>query len=65
VHFAATKGVVRRTGLGLSFSYGIIKIHQEEIRVESQPGEGTTFTVMLPIKGCDDTASATDERAVQ
>ena len=63
--FYTTKGEVKGTGLGLSVSYGIIKKHQGEIRVESQPGEGTTFTVLLPIKGCIDTASAPGERAVQ
>jgi len=63
--FYTTKGEVKGTGLGLSVSYGIIKKHQGEIRVESQPGEGTTFTVLLPIKGCIDTASATNENAVQ
>jgi len=36
--------------LGLSVSYGIIKKHHGEFRVESQPGEGATFTVLLPIK---------------
>ena len=39
------------TGLGLSVSYGIVKNHQGEIRVESQLEVGTTFTVLLPIKG--------------
>jgi two-component system, NtrC family, sensor kinase len=36
------------TGLGLSVSYGIIKNHKGEIRVESKVGVGTTFTVELP-----------------
>ncbi len=48
--FYTTKGAVKGTGLGLSVSYGIVKKHHGEIRVESQPGEGTTFTVLLPIK---------------
>jgi signal transduction histidine kinase len=34
----------------LSISYGIIKNHQGEITVDSQPGEGATFTVLLPVK---------------
>jgi len=49
--FYTTKSAVKGTGLGLSVSYGIVKNHQGEIRVESEPGEGSTFTVLLPIKG--------------
>lgn len=49
--FYTTKPEVKGTGLGLSVSYGIIKNHQGEIRVESSPEAGTTFTVLLPIKG--------------
>ncbi|RMF27182.1 MAG: histidine kinase, partial [Chloroflexi bacterium] len=37
------------TGLGLSISYGIIERHGGRIEVESQPGEGATFTVRLPV----------------
>jgi signal transduction histidine kinase len=37
-------------GLGLSVAYGIITRHNGEITVESQPGEGTTFTIKLPAK---------------
>jgi len=48
--FFTTKPEVKGTGLGLSVSYGIIKFHNGEICVESQPGEGATFTVLLPIK---------------
>lgn len=57
--FYTTKQAVKGTGLGLSVSYGIIKQHQGEIRVESQPGQGTTFIVVLPIKGDDAAAAAT------
>jgi signal transduction histidine kinase len=48
--FFTTKPEVKGTGLGLSVSYGIIKNHHGEFRVDSQPGKGATFTVLLPIK---------------
>jgi len=38
------------TGMGLAVSYNIIKNHKGCIDVESKAGEGTTFTVMLPVK---------------
>ena len=46
--FFSTKGE-GGTGLGLSVSYGIVKNHKGDIRVESKPGVGTTFTVELPL----------------
>jgi len=45
--FFSTKGV-SGTGLGLSVSYGIIKNHAGNIKVESEVGVGTTFTIELP-----------------
>ncbi len=45
--FFSTKGE-GGTGLGLSVSYGIIKNHHGEIRVDSMVGVGTTFTIELP-----------------
>jgi len=47
--FFTTKPVGQGTGLGLSVSYEIVKKHGGEIKVQSKAGEGTTFTVMLPI----------------
>ena len=46
--FFTTKTAVKETGLGLSVSYGIVKAHGGDILVESPPGQGTTFTVILP-----------------
>jgi two-component system, NtrC family, sensor kinase len=47
--FFTTKPVGEGTGLGLSISYGIIRRHGGTINVASQPGQGTTFTITLPV----------------
>jgi signal transduction histidine kinase len=48
--FFTTKPVGQGTGLGMSICYDIIKNHGGQIEIESEPGEGTTFTVVLPIQ---------------
>jgi PAS domain S-box-containing protein len=47
--FFTTKKPGEGTGLGLSIIYGIVRDHGGVIAVESKPGEGTTFTVSLPL----------------
>jgi len=47
--FFTTKPLGQGTGLGLSIAYGIVKMHHGAIQVKSRVGEGTTFTVTLPV----------------
>jgi signal transduction histidine kinase len=46
--FFTTKPAGQGTGLGLSVTYGIIKDHGGDIRIEDVPGGGTRFVVSLP-----------------
>jgi signal transduction histidine kinase len=48
--FFTTKPIGSGTGLGLSLSYGIIQKHNGQIEVQSEPGQGTTFRITLPIR---------------
>lgn len=47
--FFTTKPIGQGTGLGLSFSFGIITDHGGTIRVENEPGQGARFTIDLPV----------------
>ena len=47
--FFTTKPTGEGTGLGLSLSYDIIKAHDGEIKVKTEKGEYTAFTILLPI----------------
>lgn len=47
--FFTTKEAGAGTGLGLSVSYGIIEKHGGQITVDSEVGEGSTFTIRLPV----------------
>ena len=48
--FFTTKPTGVGTGLGLSLSYDIVKAHGGEIKVETKEGEGSEFTVQIPVK---------------
>ena len=47
--FFTTKDVGKGTGLGLSITYGIVREHGGDIRVESKEGEGSMFIIDLPV----------------
>jgi two-component system NtrC family sensor kinase len=47
--FFTTKAIGRGTGLGLSITYGIVHEHDGSIRCDSAVGQGTQFTVALPL----------------
>jgi signal transduction histidine kinase len=47
--FRATEGSARGTGLGLSIARSIVELHGGSLTVESQPEQGSIFTVRLPI----------------
>jgi two-component system, NtrC family, sensor kinase len=48
--FYSTKGDGKGVGLGLSMVYGIIREHNGTIEVQSEPGQGTTFKMVLPVE---------------
>lgn len=51
--FFTTKPAGKGSGLGLSVSYGIIKEHNGEIRLESEEGKGAEFIIALPLMDDD------------
>ncbi len=61
--FFTTKQQGEGTGLGLSVVYGIVTNHQGFIDVESEPDQGTTFRICLPIPKSRETAIEVTEQA--
>jgi len=48
--FFSTK-MEKGTGLGLWVSHGVVQAHGGTLKVRSRPGQGTTFTITLPVAG--------------
>jgi signal transduction histidine kinase len=63
--FFTTKEAGKGTGLGLSIVYGIVQKHGGYIEVASKVGEGTTFSVYLPVYNGQDTENPQEGPAGQ
>jgi two-component system, cell cycle sensor histidine kinase and response regulator CckA len=63
--FFTTKPHGKGTGLGLASAYGIINSHGGSIDVESAPGEGATFTLLLPATDRMPSTNSAQEASIQ
>ena len=61
--FFTTKTIGRGTGLGLSITYGIVREHDGTVRCDSAVGQGTRFTLSLPLAA--ESAAAPQTRAAK
>lgn len=62
--FFTTKEIGKGTGMGLSISFKIIEQHGGKILVDSEPGAGTVFSILLPISVQEESAVLMDEQLV-
>ena len=60
--FFTTKELGKGTGLGLSITYGIVQEHGGTITCDSAIGQGTRFTLALPMVSTKSMASAATHR---
>ncbi len=58
--FFTTKDVGEGTGLGLAVTYTLVERMKGTIHVDSEPGEGTTFTITIPLEN-----SIVDDNCIQ
>ena len=60
--FFTTKDIGKGTGMGLSISFKIIEQHGGKILVDSEPGSGTVFSILLPVRAKVEAAVLMDDQ---